>query len=173
MSKMQERQDLLEEVRESVDEAWPLFVDFLKKKQARVTQARRIVLTQVFSRHDHFCADDLASELSSGPNHVSRGTVYRTLALMEEAGFVRVIRDTDVHAHYEHTFNHPNHEHMICDRCGEFIEFSDETLAKLIASASKRHDFQERTHRIVVFGMCEKCRRQADGTAEQGMTNKE
>ena len=173
MSRIEEEQELPEEVRQSVDEAWPLFIDFLKKKQARVTQARKIVLTQVFSRHDHFCADDLAAELSSGPNHVSRGTVYRTLALMEEAGFVRVIRDTDVHAHYEHTFNHPKHEHMICDQCGAFIEFSDETLAKLIASASKRHDFQERTHRTVVFGMCEKCRRQADGTAEQGMTNKE
>ena len=49
--------DLPEEVRQSVEEAWPFFGDFLKKKDARVTQARKIVLTQVFSRHDHFCAD--------------------------------------------------------------------------------------------------------------------
>ena len=157
MSKANETQELAEEVRQSVDEAWPLFVDFLKKKQARVTQARKIVLTQVFSRHDHFCADDLAAELSSGPNHVSRGTVYRTLALMEEVGFVRVIRDTDVHAHYEHIFNHPNHEHMICDTCGEFVEFSDDALAGLVERACKKHRFAERTHRVVVFGLCEKC----------------
>ena len=157
MDKMPKGQDLEEEVQQSIAEAWPLFVDFLKKKQARVTQARKIVLTQVFSRHDHFCADDLAAELSSGPNHVSRGTVYRTLALMEEAGFVRVIRDTDVHAHYEHTFNHPTHEHMICDQCGDFIEFSDDTLAELITKACRKHKFSERTHRIVVFGTCGKC----------------
>lgn len=159
MRKMEDGRELEEEVRESVDEAWPLFVDFLKKKDARVTQARKIVLTQVFSRHDHFCADDLAAELSSGPNHVSRGTVYRTLALMEEAGFVRVIRDTDVHAHYEHTFKHPNHEHMICDECGEFIEFSDETLPERISKACQKLGFKERTHRIVVFGTCEKCQK--------------
>ncbi|WP_372807272.1 Fur family transcriptional regulator [Pontiella sp.] len=149
--------NLPEEVRQSVDEAWPLFVDFLKKKDARVTQARKIVLTQVFSRHDHFCADDLAAQLSSGMNHVSRGTVYRTLALMEEAGLVRVIRDTDVHAHYEHTFNHPHHEHMICDSCGQFIEFTDDSIMELIAQACKRIDFKERTHRIVVFGTCASC----------------
>ncbi len=153
---MDERQ-LPEEVRESVEQAWPLFVDFLKKKEARITQARKIVLTQVFMRHDHFCADDLAAELSSGPNHVSRGTVYRTLALMEEAGLVRVIRDTDVHAHYEHTFNHPQHEHMICDQCGQFIEFSDEQIVKLIAKACSAHGFRERTHRIAVFGICRTC----------------
>jgi Fur family ferric uptake transcriptional regulator len=158
MSKMADSQEMDEEIRQSVDEAWPLFVDFLKKKDARVTQARKIVLTQVFSRHDHFCADDLAAELSSGLNHVSRGTVYRTLALLEEAGFVRVIRDTDVHAHYEHTFKHPNHEHMICDTCGEFIEFSDDTLAERISQACQKLNFMERTHRIVVFGTCEKCK---------------
>ena len=152
-----DEQDLPEEVRRSVEEAWPLFVDFLKKKDARVTQARKIVLTQVFSRHDHFCADDLAAELSSGMNHVSRGTVYRTLALMEEAGLVRVIRDTDVHAHYEHTFNHPHHEHMICDKCGQFIEFSDDKIMVLIAESCEELGFQERTHRIVVFGTCAEC----------------
>ena len=140
MSETKQRQELAAEVRESVDEAWPLFVDFLKNKQARVTQARKIVLTQVFSRHDHFCADDLAAQLSSGPNHVSRGTVYRTLALMEEAGFVRVIRDTDVHAHYEHIFNHPNHEHMICDGCGDFIEFSDDRIAGLGRRQERREN---------------------------------
>jgi Fur family transcriptional regulator, ferric uptake regulator len=150
-------EELPKEVRESVEEAWPLFVDFLKKKEARVTQARKIILTQVFSRHDHFCADDLAAELSSGMNHVSRGTVYRTLALMEEAGLVRVIRDTDVHAHYEHTFNHPHHEHMICDTCGQFIEFSDDRITALVEEACERHHFAERTHRIVVFGTCEQC----------------
>ncbi|MDZ8117886.1 Fur family transcriptional regulator [Pontiella agarivorans] len=153
-----DEQELPEEVRQSVEEAWPLFVEFLKKKDARVTQARKIVLTQVFSRHDHFCADDLAAELSSGMNHVSRGTVYRTLALMEEAGLVRVIRDTDVHAHYEHTFNHPHHEHMICDKCGQFIEFADDEIMVLIEQACKEHEFEERNHRIVIFGTCAACK---------------
>jgi Fur family ferric uptake transcriptional regulator len=155
-----DEQQLPEEVRQSVEEAWPLFVEFLKKKEARVTQARKIVLTQVFMRHDHFCADDLAAELSSGQNHVSRGTVYRTLALMEEAGLVRVIRDTDVHAHYEHTFNHPHHEHMICDKCGEFIEFCDEHIMELLTQACAEKGFAERTHRIVVFGTCSACANQ-------------
>ena len=150
-------QQLSEEVKQSIDDAWPLFVDFLKKKEARVTQARKIVLTQVFSRHDHFCADDLAAALASGPNHVSRGTVYRTLALMEAAGLVRVIRDADVHAHYEHTFNHPHHEHMICDQCGQFIEFEDKKIMELISLSCTTHGFAERTHRIVVFGTCSQC----------------
>jgi Fur family ferric uptake transcriptional regulator len=148
-----------EEVQKSIEEAWPRFVLFLKEKQARITQARKIVLEQVFSRHDHFCADDLAAELSSGKNHVSRGTVYRTLALMEEAGLVRVIRDADVHAHYEHTLNHPEHEHLVCEVCGEFIEFSDPILVERIQVACQEKGFLPRTHRMVVFGVCESCQK--------------
>jgi len=153
------KQTDLEKIKASINEAWPQFVTFLKAKNARITQAREIVFTQVFSRHDHFRADDLAASLAKGPNHVSRGTVYRTLALMEEIGFVQVIRDTDVHAHYEHVFNHPLHEHMICNICGEFIEFINDDLQEEIKKSCKKQHFKERTHRVVIFGICEKCQK--------------
>lgn len=140
----------------SAEEAWPLFVDFLKKKGSRITQARRIVFDRVFARHDHFRADDLAAELASGPDHVSRGTVYRTLDLMTEAGFVQKIRDQDVHAHYEHIYGHGRHHHLICEETGEFIEFSSKEIDEEIARICKKHGFEPRLHRLVVFGTLKK-----------------
>jgi Fur family ferric uptake transcriptional regulator len=137
----------------SVEEAWPLFVDFLKAKDSRITQARRIVFERVFARHDHFRADDLAAELASGENHVSRGTVYRTLDLMTDSGFVQKIRDQDVHAHYEHIYGHGRHHHLICEKSGEFIEFSSELISDEIARICKAKGFKERFHRLVVFGV--------------------
>ena len=136
----------------SADEAWPMFVDFLKVKASRVTQARRIVFEHVFARHDHFRADDLAIELASGANRVSRGTVYRTLDLMIEAGLVQKIRDQDVHAHYEHIYGHGRHHHMICEKSGEFIEFSSQGISDEIDRICKANGFKPRLHRIVVFG---------------------
>jgi Fur family ferric uptake transcriptional regulator len=136
----------------SANEAWPQFVEFLKNKDSRITQARRIVFDRVFARHDHFRADDLAAELASGPDHVSRGTVYRTLDLMTEAGFVQKIRDQDVHAHYEHIYGHGRHHHLICEDTGEFIEFSSQVLTDEIDRICKKHNFKQRFHRLVVFG---------------------
>jgi len=136
----------------SADEAWPLFVDFLKNKDSRITQARRIVFNRVFARHDHFRADDLAAELASGVDHVSRGTVYRTLDLMTEAGFVQKIRDQDVHAHYEHIYGHGRHHHLICENTGEFIEFSSKVISDEIEKICKKYHFHPRLHRLVVFG---------------------
>lgn len=136
----------------SVEEAWPIFVEFLKAKDSRITQARRIVFEHVFARHDHFRADDLAAELSSGPNHVSRGTVYRTLDLMTEAGLVQKIRDQDVHAHYEHIYGHGRHHHLICEDTGEFIEFASPAISEEIDRICKQQGFKQRLHRLVVFG---------------------
>lgn len=136
----------------SADEAWPQFVELLKNKDSRITQARRIVFDRVFARHDHFRADDLAAELASGPDHVSRGTVYRTLDLMTEAGFVQKIRDQDVHAHYEHIYGHGRHHHLICEDTGEFIEFSSKVLSDEIDRICKKYNFKQRFHRLVVFG---------------------
>ena len=136
----------------SVEEAWPLFVAFLKSSASRITQARQIVFERVFARHDHFRADDLAAELASGENRVSRGTVYRTLDLMTEAGFVQKIRDQDVHAHYEHIYGHGRHHHLICEGTGEFIEFSSKVISAEIERICKENHFTERFHRVVVFG---------------------
>lgn len=138
-------------------QAWELFVEYLKKKSDRITKARRIVFDEVFRRHDHFRADEIASDLAKGVNRVSRGTVYRTLALMLQADLVREIRDNDTHAHFEHIYGHPQHEHMICSKCGSFVEFVDEKLTSHIRQACQQHCFEPQTWRVTVFGICRTC----------------
>ena len=138
-------------------DAWAEVVAFLRRKGARVTQARRAVFDAAMSRHDHFRADELASELVHGPNRVSRGTIYRTLALLVEAGFVRAIRDSDMHYHYEHVYGHSRHEHLICEVCGAFIEFRAPEIGDIIREQCGKHGFREISHRISVLGVCRLC----------------
>jgi Fur family ferric uptake transcriptional regulator len=140
------------------EQAWRQFVSFLKHQGDRVTRARRIVFESVFDRHDHFRADDLANDLSYGPNRVSRGTIYRTLALMSQAGLVREIRDADTHTHYEHTFGHEHHEHLLCRACGSFIEFRDDTIRARIDAICNEASFLGERHSLVISGLCKPCR---------------
>ncbi|MBN1866282.1 transcriptional repressor [Candidatus Sumerlaeota bacterium] len=150
--------------RDETDRAWDEFVDRLKTRGERVTRSRERVFRSVMNRHDHFRADELAQELARGPGRrVSRGTVYRTLALMVETGFVRAVRDGGAHYHYEHTYGHSRHEHMICEACGSFIEFDALELARAIDKRCRERRFRERTHRISVFGICETCAERSPG----------
>ncbi|HEX4148306.1 MAG TPA: transcriptional repressor, partial [Pirellulales bacterium] len=67
------------------------FEEFLQSRGKRVTRQRRIIVEQVFARHDHFDADDLLANLQRvvGARQVSRPTVYRTLAELVECGLLR------------------------------------------------------------------------------------
>ncbi len=140
-----------------LQEAWDEFRSFIKRRGDRVTETRRIVLNRALQRGGHFQADELAQDLSRGAVRVSRGTVYRTLALLVEAELVREIRDRDTHVHYEPVYNRPHHEHMICESCGAFIEFDDAAIHSLIQKACDRMGFEQVSHRLVIFGVCKEC----------------
>ena len=140
-------------------EAWDAFVAFLRSEGARVTCERRIVLEHVLSRDDHFRADEVAIALADGPHRVSRGTVYRTLALLVESGFLQQIRDSDTHSHYERAYRRDSHEHMVCEECGKFIEFSLPDIGSALEHACRRSGFSMRSHRVVVNGICDTCQK--------------
>ena len=145
--------------------AWSSMVAFFKKKGCRITPVRRKVFSAVMSRHDHFRVDELAAELVKEPTRVSRATVYSTLALMVEAGFVRPIRDADLHCHYEHVYGHSQHEHMICDTCGSFIEFTAPEVLKMVDKHCRKLGFERRAHLISIFGTCQACCKKRAGRA--------
>jgi len=140
-----------------LEAAWRGFVDYLRLCRARITRSRQLVFEAALLRRDHFLADDLADQLSAAPRRVSRGTVYRTLALMVKGGFLRQLRDDDTHTHYEPLSGQERHEHMICDACGRFIEFNLPGLEQSLEKACRGLDFIPRTHRVAVFGLCRDC----------------
>ena len=92
--------------------AWVKFVSLLKHSHGPVTTARHIVFLRVCEMAGHFSADELVTGLARGRTRVSRGTVYRTLELMQEAGLVGEVRDSHGQARYEHTFDRPAHARM-------------------------------------------------------------
>jgi Fur family ferric uptake transcriptional regulator len=141
----------------SNEKAWEVLVSFLKDNQQRVTPERKEVLDEAFARHDHFTADELADEMKMKGSKVGRATVFRTLDLMVKAGVVKKIRDEDTHAHYEHILGHAEHDHMICDRCGKFIEYLTPEIKQILEREARKVNFKVRTFRATIFGICEIC----------------
>lgn len=137
--------------------AWRKFRSFLRERNERITEARRIILAQIISHTDHFRAEDIADDLRSGPQRVSRATVYRTLTLLVEAGLVRQIQDSPRGAYYESCLDAAHHEHMVCSKCGQFIEFAADALAAQINDICREHNFTHHTHQLVVYGLCNTC----------------
>ncbi len=139
------------------------FDEYLQSRGKRITQQRRVLVEHVFSRHEHFDADELMEALakSSGPKHsgsaqVSRATVYRGLEELVEAGLLRKMA-LDGRAVYEHDYGYPQHDHLYCQQCQKLIEFQSQELLQLREEVAKEHNFRVTGHRLIVTGVCQSC----------------
>lgn len=134
--------------------------EYLQSRGKRVTQQRRIIVEQVFGRHEHFDADDLLAQLRDlvGPKKVSRPTVYRTLTELVEAGLLRKMT-LGGRSVYEHDYGYPQHDHLHCTKCDKLIEFSSEEVKQLREAVGREHQFRVSGHRLIINGTCAECSR--------------
>lgn len=136
------------------------FEEFLQSRGMRITRPRRTIVDEVFSRHEHFDAEELLGRLQnhSGDKRVSRATVYRTLSELVNAGLLREM-SLSGRTVYEHDYGYPNHDHLYCQKCEKLIEFHSEELEKIRDAVGREHNFQVTGHRFIITGICDDCRR--------------
>jgi Fur family ferric uptake transcriptional regulator len=136
------------------------FEEFLLTRGKRRSPPKRIIVEHVFSRHDHFDADELSAQLQreAGNRKISRATVYRTLAELVEAGLLRemTIKGRKV---YEHDYGYPQHDHLHCQKCDKLIEFSSDEIKEIRDAVAREHQFRVLGHRLIVSGVCAECSR--------------
>jgi len=137
------------------------FREFLATKGLRFTQERATVVEAVFATHEHFDAEQWVADLSAREDgdRVSRSTIYRTLNLLEEAGMIRKVARAKDREVYEHDYGYPQHDHLICKKCGELIEFENDAIAQAVDNIAARHGFRLEGHRLEVYGICDDCSR--------------
>ena len=135
------------------------FDEFLQSRGKRITQQRRIIVAEVFRRHDHFDAEDLMLHLSAATagRRVSRPTVYRTLSELVDAGLLRSMT-LGGRTVYEHDYGYPQHDHMHCQKCNKLIEFHSDEVAQIGEALAQQHQFRVTGHRLIFTGICADCR---------------
>ena len=97
-------------------EAKRKFIEFLEKKDFRITNQRRIIIDTVFSTDKHFTAEQLLDWAREKDKSVSRATVYRTLPLLTESKLVHEMDFGKPYKFYDPNYSDsPNHNHIICE----------------------------------------------------------
>ncbi len=133
------------------------FVKYLKSKGLLLTRQRAKVLEEVTRTRGHFGAEDLCLRLCAGDKRVSRATVYRALDLLVGAGVVEKLRLGEDQYRFEISKAGAHHDHLICVRCGEVIEFFSEKIEGLQDEICKDMSFTPGGHSLVIYGLCLRC----------------
>jgi len=129
-----------------------------RARPQRYTGQQRDLVHYIFSRHNHFDADQLIDDMKRAGFTVSRATVYRTLAKLVDAGLLRRL-ELGPRTHYEHDYGYPQHEHLHCDECGQMIEFQAPAIEAAIQEVCRQHHFRASGHTFVIHGACADCTR--------------
>ena len=133
---------------------------FIRRKGLRRTGQRDRIVAEVFSKDEHFTAEELFERVRRSDAHASRATVYRTLALLVEADLLRQIDLGDDHATYDPNFvDKPSHNHLVCIDCGKVVEFEDPHIDILSDCVTRRLGFTAVRQSVKIEATCEQLRK--------------
>jgi len=136
------------------------FEEYLRSHSLKLTPQRKRIFDRAFETHEHFTAENLYEWLRDEEGaKVSRATVYRTLEVLVNGGFIESLDTGQGELVYEHVLGHHHHDHMICTECGRIEEFHDERIEELQAEAAKRKGFVVKHHVHRLMGWCKSCAR--------------
>jgi Fur family ferric uptake transcriptional regulator len=144
----------------NVSEVVQNFKEFIKSKGLKYTPEREEILREILTCKEHFDVDELYMKLKKKGSKISKASIYRTIPLLIEAGYVQEVYKQDNRAYYEVILNKLPHLHFICLQCKKVEEIEDEKLVGLIKEYAKQTNFSVLSYHLEVFGICSNCKKE-------------
>ena len=133
------------------------FKTLLKKNRLKFTKQRELILNFLYENDGHFTPEDIYILLKEKHPNINIGiaTVYRTLSLLESSQIASSISFGVQGKKYELGLK-KHHDHLICTKCGDIIEFFDETIEERQEEIAKKFNFKMSEHTMKIIGFCKK-----------------
>jgi len=122
-----------------------------------VTWQRRLLLSVIQETGKHLDAKELYRRASEKDARISLATVYRNLRLFKEQGLINERRLGQARCYYE--IKHSGeHQHLVCQACGQVIEFDSSQIRKLVGEVQRKNNFSVTKVELYLEGYCHKCK---------------
>ncbi|MEE9313987.1 MAG: Fur family transcriptional regulator [Rhizobiaceae bacterium] len=118
----------------------------------RMTEQRRVIAQVLEGAHDHPDTEELYKRASTIDPRISISTVYRTVALFEDAGIIERHDFKDGRARYEPA-PESHHDHLIDMKSGKVIEFRNEEIEKLQEEIARNLGYTIVDHRLELYAV--------------------
>jgi Fur family transcriptional regulator, ferric uptake regulator len=112
-------------------------------------------------RGTHLTAPEVLRQARLKGLKVSLSTVYRTLNNLSLLGQVKAFGSGEGRR-YESSDSAPDHDHLICVKCGWTMEFEDKLIHGFGKTVAERKGYEYRHSRFDILGICRPCRLKVD-----------
>ena len=127
----------------------------------RLTPQRRRVLDlfESIGSGIHLSAEEVHHQLLEAKLRVSLATIYRTLRLLVEMGFLHELEISEGGHRFElASHDTPDHHHLVCVSCGRTEEFESEHVLQACRIAAESNGFQLIESTLTVRVLCPCCK---------------
>ncbi|MCL2281045.1 MAG: transcriptional repressor [Dehalococcoidia bacterium] len=128
----------------------------LSQKGYRITPQRMMILNAINGASGHISAEEIYESIRQSYPGLNISTVYRTLELLQEMGFVTETDMGDGRIRF-HSAGHERHHHLVCSVCGKVIDLDEEMLTPLAAMLNTKYGFRADLRHMTIFGRCKNC----------------
>ncbi len=133
------------------------FSKLFKQDQITDFEDRFAVMEAFLQVEGHISSAHIMQRLRDAGHHLDPEFVRDTLKLMCQYGFASKHRFNSGEILYEHLHLGQHHDHMVCTKCGNIVEFEDPQLEQLQIQAAERHGFHLLHHKMEMYGICAQC----------------
>ena len=121
----------------------------------RETKQRVSILRVLRNNRTHPTADWIYEEVKKEIPNISKGTVYRNLQVLQEAGAVSELNLNGTLSRYE--AKQDSHYHFRCEQCGRIYDLDEPVNKELDKRVAKRTGFTVSHHQTEFRGFCKDC----------------
>ena len=137
----------------------------LRQKRRKLTRPRRAVLDVIARSQRHLTPAEVYHKAKAKYPKLGLTTVYRTLDLLVELGYIqRIHLEQGCHS-YAATAREHGH-HLVCSECGRAEEFADCDLEPLMQALRAKTGYEIDVHMLELMGRCPMCRDKALGARQ-------
>jgi len=130
----------------------------LREEDYFITEPREAVIEYLTKSDSPVAIDEIIDAVET--EGINRSSVYRTVNLFEELGVVDKVlfRDGVNRVEMSSDFGGTHHHHLVCQDCGQVIEFEECGIGNLQRIADIKHGFDVESHYMEFYGLCRECR---------------
>ncbi len=137
---------------------------YIEEKGLKHSRQRDRIAETFFGMGGHVSVEELVARVRRIDPRVSVATVYRTMKLLSDCGLAIPRQFGGGQTRYEAAAGRAHHDHMICTRCGEIVEFANERIESLQELVARRHGFEVESHKLELYGRCARCQGAREAT---------
>ncbi|MBN1535542.1 MAG: transcriptional repressor [Anaerolineales bacterium] len=132
---------------------------------SRMTTARALIYETLETTQEHMTAYQVFDAVKPRLPSLNMSTVYRSLEYLTHEGLISVADVGEGMPIYEAVSN--THHHLVCEGCKKILIVEHEQVKGFFEKISQEYDFTIHTNHLILFGLCEKCRRAKENQSEE------